>query len=89
MTAPAFRTRRPKWLTINLSTGERVGRIVTGAAVVIAGGVLLTAASSVLAVVLELLFVAVGLDLIITGALGHCPLYARLGRTQTTPGSGP
>ena len=29
--------------------------------------------------VLEALLVAAGLDLAVTGALGHCPLYARLG----------
>ena len=32
-----------------------------------------------LAVVLEALLVAAGLDLAVTGALGHCPLYAKLG----------
>ena len=32
-----------------------------------------------LAVVLEALLVAAGLDLAVTGALGHCPLHARLG----------
>jgi hypothetical protein len=28
---------------------------------------------------LEALLAAAGLDLAVTGALGHCPLYARLG----------
>ena len=32
-----------------------------------------------LAMVLEALLVAAGLDLAVTGALGHCPLYAKLG----------
>jgi hypothetical protein len=32
-----------------------------------------------LAVVLELLLIAAELDLAVTGALGHCPLYAKLG----------
>lgn len=40
---------------------------------------LLASAGSVLAVVLEALLVLAGLDLVITGALGHCPLYRRLG----------
>ena len=34
---------------------------------------------TVLAVLLELLLAAAGLDLVVTGALGHCPLYQRLG----------
>jgi DUF2892 family protein len=58
---------------------ERLGRVVVGLAAVIAGIVLLTSAGPALAVVLEALLVAAGLDLAVTGALGHCPLYAELG----------
>jgi hypothetical protein len=29
--------------------------------------------------VLELLLIAVGLDLLVTDATGHCPLYRKLG----------
>lgn len=43
-----------------------------------------TSAMSVLAVVLEVLLVAAGLDLAITGALGHCPLYAKLGHVPAS-----
>ena len=28
---------------------------------------------------LELLLIAAGLDLLVTGAIGHCPLYQKLG----------
>ena len=45
---------------------------------------MLTGATSVLAVLLETLLVIAGLDLVVTGALGHCPLYAKLGHM---PGS--
>lgn len=48
-------------------------------AAVIAAVVFLTSAGSVLTVVLEVLLAAAGLDLVITGALGHCPLYQKLG----------
>jgi hypothetical protein len=48
---------------VNITPAERAGRIVVGLAAVIAGIVL----------------VAAGLDLAVTGALGHCPLYAKLG----------
>ncbi|MER5618623.1 DUF2892 domain-containing protein [Streptomyces sp. NPDC002215] len=58
---------------------ERVGRVAVGLAGIIVGLVLIAGAGSVLAVVLEVLLIVAGLDLLITGALGHCPLYAKLG----------
>ncbi len=70
---------RPAWRTVNITPAERLGRIAVGLAAIIAGIVLLTSAGPALAVVLEALLVAAGLDLAVTGALGHCPLYARLG----------
>ncbi|QUW85458.1 DUF2892 domain-containing protein (plasmid) [Streptomyces mirabilis] len=74
----------PGWRTVNITPAERVGRVVVGLAGILAGLVLLVGAGSVLAVVLEALLVAAGLDLLVTGALGHCPLYARLGHTPTS-----
>lgn len=77
----AFPPTRPKVhrLNVNITPGERAGRIVLGMAAMIAAIVLLTSAGSALAVVLEVLLAAAGLDLIVTGALGHCPLYQKLG----------
>ncbi|MGE0308053.1 MAG: DUF2892 domain-containing protein [Acidimicrobiia bacterium] len=69
---------RRRW-SINISAPERFGRIVLGSLAALAGVVLLVGAGSVVAVVLELLLIAAGLDLIVTGALGHCPLYQKLG----------
>lgn len=74
--SPTSQWHRP---TVNISAPERVGRIVLGVAAVVAGAILLASAGSVLAVVLEVLLVAAGLDLAVTGSLGHCPLYAKLG----------
>ena len=68
-----------KRFEINITPIERVGRILIGAAAAIAGLVLLASAGSALAVVLEVLLVLAGLDLVVTGALGHCPLYRKLG----------
>lgn len=68
--------RRP---AINITPLERLGRIVVGLVGVIGGLVLLVSAATTLAVVLELLLVLAGLDLVVTGALGHCPLYRKLG----------
>ena len=75
------------WRTVNITPAERGGRIVLGVAAIVAGVLLLTSAGSALAVVLEILLIAAGLDLAITGALGHCPLYARLGYTPRSLGS--
>ena len=71
-------------LAVNITPIERWGRIVLGLAAVIVGIVLLASAGSALAVVLELLLIAAGLDLLVTGALGHCPLYQRLGYIPTS-----
>jgi hypothetical protein len=70
------RWHRPR---VNISRSERAGRIFLGLAAVIAGAVLLASAGTAVAVVLEVLLVAAGVDLAVTGALGHCPLYAKLG----------
>jgi hypothetical protein len=67
-----------RW-SINITPAERAARIVIGAVGAVVGIVLLVGATSTLAVALELLLVLAGLDLVVTGALGHCPLYARLG----------
>ena len=64
---------------INITPAERVSRIAVGAAVAIAGMILLASGAGPLAIVLEALLVLAGLDLVVTGALGHCPLYHKLG----------
>jgi hypothetical protein len=68
--------KRPE---INISPSERAGRIALGGGAAVVGLVLLLSTSGVLAVVLLALLVLAGLDLVVTGALGHCPLYAKLG----------
>lgn len=49
------------------------------ACLAVVGAVLLASAASALATVLESLLVGAGLDLAVTGGLGHCPLYPKLG----------
>ena len=70
-----MRMRRPE---INITRPERGGRIVLGAAA-ITGVLMLASVSGAFAVVLLALLALAGLDLVVTGALGHCPLYARFG----------
>ena len=73
--------RRP---VLNITPRERAGRILVGLAATIAGVVLLASASAAGIVALEILLVLAGLDLAITGALGHCPLYHRLGHVPSS-----
>jgi hypothetical protein len=84
MTVQAPPRHTGNWRTVNITPAERAGRIVLGVAAIVAGVLLLTSAGSALAVVLEILLIAAGLDLAITGALGHCPLYAKLGYTPNS-----
>lgn len=72
-----------RW-SINITPAERVARVVLGVLAVITGVILLIDASSGVAVLLEGLLVLAGLDFLITGALGHCPLYAKLGHTPAS-----
>ena len=65
--------------SINITPLERLGRIAVGTVGVIAGLVLLGSGGGPMLVVLEVLLVLAGLDLLVTGALGHCPLYHKLG----------
>ena len=79
---PLGRERR---LAVNVTPTERAGRIALGLAAMAAGAFLLAGAGAVLAVALEALLAAAGLDLVVTGSTGHCPLYARLGRPSVPP----
>ena len=68
--------RRP---TINITPLERLGRVFIGLVGVLGGIVLLGTGGGAVLTVLEILLIAAGLDLVVTGALGHCPLYRKLG----------
>jgi Protein of unknown function (DUF2892) len=71
-------------MSINITPAERFGRIFLGGLGAVAGAVLLASAASAFGVVLEVLLVAAGVDLVVTGALGHCPLYAKLGHVPAS-----
>ena len=72
-----------RW-TVNISNTERGARILVGLLAVAAGAILLTSASAALAVALEILLILAGLDLVVTGATGHCPLYKALGHVPAS-----
>jgi hypothetical protein len=65
---------------VNITPLERIGRVVLGFAAVVGAVVLLRGADGALAVTLLVLLGLAGLDLVVTGATGHCPLYQKLGR---------
>lgn len=64
---------------INLTPFERLARVFIGLVGVIGGIILLASAGGTGVAVLEVLLILAGLDLIVTGSLGHCPLYRKLG----------
>ena len=70
--------------TINITPTERIGRMLVGLVGVVGGLILLGSAGGVVVAVLEVLLILAGLDLIVTGALGHCPLYRKLGHVPAS-----
>lgn len=70
--------------SVNITPLERAARIVVGAVAAIGGLLLLAGSTTAPVVVLEVLLMAAGLDLVVTGALGHCPLYAKLGHVPAS-----
>jgi hypothetical protein len=77
--------RRPP---INIAPAERVARVAVGLVGVVAGSILLGSTGGTVAIVLLVLLALTGLDLVVTGALGFCPLYKKLGRPLRSLGSG-
>jgi len=63
----------------NVGSGERVVRVIVGVALAVAAIVVPAGGAAFWGWVGALLALAVGTVLIVTGARGHCALYARLG----------
>lgn len=70
---------------VNMTDRERAGRILVGALAVLAG-IALIGSGPALATVLEALLILAGLDLVVSGASGFCPLYHWMGRTPRSTG---
>lgn len=73
-----------KRLSVNITPLERIARIVVGLLAVLAAALLLRDPGAGIAVALEILLALAGLDLVVTGATGHCPLYQRLGHVPAS-----
>lgn len=65
--------------SVNITPVERVTRVVLGLVGVVAGAFVLIEGATPWAMVLAGLLIVAGLDLVVTGATGHCPLYHKLG----------
>jgi len=72
-----------RW-SVNITPVERVARILVGLTGALAGAYLLAGAGSTVLGVLEVLLILAGLDLVVTGATGHCPLYKKLGHVPAS-----
>lgn len=67
----------------NLATWERWPRVVLGSAVIVAGAAFLLGGDTFMYRAVALALAALGLDFVVTGAIGFCPLYYQLGRHGT------
>jgi hypothetical protein len=85
---PNLVTEKRRRLSLNITPAERIGRVLLGAAAVVTAIVLMAGAGSTIGIVLTVLLAAAGLDLVVTGALGHCPLYQKLGYVPRSLRSG-
>lgn len=69
----------------NLGTLERVLRIVLGGALAVAAVVLFIVAAGLIWRLLYVAVIALGVDFVVTGVRGYCPLYNRLGWSTARP----
>jgi hypothetical protein len=67
-----------RW-SVNVTPAERIARIVVGVVGVIGGAWLIIGGPSAWAGAVSVLLIVAGLDLVVTGVTGHCPLYQKLG----------
>jgi hypothetical protein len=70
--------------SVNITPAERIGRIAAGLVAVAIAIALFQEPGPAGAVALKVLLGLAGLDLIVTGATGHCPLYKALGHVPAS-----
>lgn len=69
----------------NVGAGERTLRIVFGGALATWGALMLLDGGSAIRLLLYVSLVALGIDFVVTGVRGYCPLYYRLGWSTARP----
>lgn len=71
----------------NLGTAERLARMVLGGTLAARAAWLLLGGGGLLWVLLYIALIALGVDFLVTGVRGYCPLYKRLGWSTAHPRS--
>lgn len=69
----------------NVGTLERVLRVLAGGALAMWAGGMLLGGGSLLALLLYIALAALGVDFVVTGVRGYCPLYKWLGWSTAGP----
>lgn len=69
----------------NLGTIERVLRVALGGSLAVLALVLLLGHDAVVWRMLYIALIALGIDFVVTGIRGYCPLYNRLGWSTASP----
>ena len=69
----------------NVGTLDRVLRIALGGALAVWGLSLLLGGGALVWQLLRIALIALGVDFVVTGIRGYCPLYKRLGWSTTGP----
>jgi hypothetical protein len=69
----------------NVGMSERVARVVLGGALAVWGLLLMIGGGAALQLLLYVAMIALGLDFVVTGIRGYCPLYKRLGWNTAPP----
>lgn len=71
-------------MVTNITPAERIGRVALGLTILVAGAALLSGADAFGGRAIAVAVALFGLDMLVTGALGFCPLYFKLGRKSLT-----
>jgi len=74
--------------TKNIGTIERVLRVLIGAALAVWALWLLLGSGTLVWLLLYVALIALGVDFVVTGIRGHCPLYRWLGWSTARPQTG-
>ena len=85
LTKNATEMREGESTMTNLGTTERVVRVALGGALAVWAVARSTGAAGWPSQVLDVALVALGLDFVVTGIRGYCPLYKRLGWSTARP----
>jgi hypothetical protein len=67
-------------MTVNLTSPERVARVILGLGLIAFAAITFSATEVFAYRAFCVAFALVGVDMLVTGAIGFCPLYYKLGQ---------